>query len=386
VGTASRPRIVFSLPAALGVGGMGRGMFCSVRAALEAGWETHVISAPGGVRPDGAQFSTVDVSRWVRAANLTPARFSPAWLRLVLNGLHDRSAKHKLAACDLFQGAAGASLHTIRAAGNAGAKCVLECMTIHARQLDRLMRIEEAAAGSSAHFHNSQTVTRSEKEYRRADLLYCNSSLTQRSLEEQGIDRSRVFEAPLAVSLPAEAAKLAKDARFRVLFVGYLTLIKGFRHLLAAWERLGLPDAELYLRGGTGDRACRRILEDFRRRIGFIQDLERGPVPYHEFSVLVLPSISEGFGLVVLEAMAAGLPVIVTENVGAGDCVRKGTDGFVIPPANPDALAEHIEVLYRDRNRLAEMGQAARARAAEFSHEAFSKRYIAAVRRLIGAG
>jgi glycosyltransferase involved in cell wall biosynthesis len=185
------------------------------------------------------------------------------------------------------------------------------------------------------------------------------------------------------VELPARQAVLGKGDRFRVLFVGYLTLLKGFRHLLTAWERLKLPGAELYLRGGTGDRPCRCILEDFRRRVEFTQDLDYGPVPYHEFSVLVLPSISEGFGLVVPEAMAAGLPVIVTENVGASDCVREGIDGFVIPPADPEALAERIETLYRDRERLAEMGRAARARAAEYSHETFRRRYVEAVGGLV---
>jgi len=108
----------------------------------------------------------------------------------------------------------------------------------------------------------------------------------------------------------------------------------------------------------------------------FTVDGEYGPVPYHEFSVLVLPSVCDQFPQVVPEAMAAGLPVIVSENTGSADCVREGTDGFVVPVANPEAIAARLETLYRDRARLAEMGRAARERAAEYSYDAYRKNYV----------
>jgi glycosyltransferase involved in cell wall biosynthesis len=267
----------------------------------------------------------------------------------------------------------------MHAARRAGAFAVLESMNAHARHVDRVMRAEERSVGSRAHFHNRITVARCEAEYREADLIYCNSTYTRRTLAEEGVPEEKIVTVPLPVDLPEQIARHENADRFRVLFVGMLDLRKGFRHLLAAWEKLAPGGAELYLRGGTGDRPCRRILEEWRGRTKFTVDGAYGPVPYHEFSVVVLPSISDGFGLVVPEAMAAGLPVVVTERVGASDCVREGVDGFVVPAADADALAERLRALHRDRDLLVSMGRAARERAGEFSADTFRERYASAI-------
>ncbi len=383
--TAPAPlSICYSVPASLGMGGMGRGMLTSVRAAAEAGWKVRAITAPGEERPPGVEAAEVDVSWVPRLARLTPARFSPAWMRYLHEAAHDRRAVGLVGSADVFQGAGGCCLASLREAGRAGAVTIVESMNAHARHVDRVMRREEQSAGSYAHFHNRRTVARCEAEYAAAGFIYCNSSYTRRTLIEEGVPEAKVIAVPLGVDLPEKVARHEEEARFRVLFVGYLTLLKGFRHLLAAWERLSLTGAELYLRGGTGDRPCRRILEDYRRRIEVTVDGAYGPIPYHQFSVLVLPSISDGFGLVVPEAMAAGLPVIVTENVGAADCVREGVDGFVVPVADPEALAARIRELHADRDKLAAMGRAARERAAEFSMEVFARAYTAEIRRIAG--
>jgi glycosyltransferase involved in cell wall biosynthesis len=376
-------RITYSVPAALGVGGMGRGMLASVQAALAEGWDVQVLCAPGGIELPGATLHTIDTGRLLALAQLTPARFSPAWLRLIGERAHDRRARRLVGRPDLFQVSGGAGLESLRAARDSGAVTVLESMNAHARHVDDVMRREEKLAGSRAHFHNRRTVERCEAEYAAADFVLCNSSYTERTLVEGGVPAARVWRIPHGVALPEQCARHEEGAPFRALFVGSLDLRKGFRHLLRAWELLRPAGAELYLRGGTGDRPCRKLLESWRSRIAFTVDGEYGPVPYHRFSVLVLPSISDGFGLVVLEAMAAGLPVIVTQNVGAADCVREGIDGFVVPVADPEAIAARLEVLCRDRTRLAEMGRAARGRAGEFTTAAYQSSYAEKLRRAI---
>jgi glycosyltransferase involved in cell wall biosynthesis len=80
--------------------------------------------------------------------------------------------------------------------------------------------------------------------------------------------------------------------------------------------------------------------------------------------VLVLPSISEAFGLVVTEALACGVPVIVTPNVGACDLVCDGREGFVVPVCSAEAIAERLNQLNRDRGLLAQMSHNAQATAA----------------------
>jgi glycosyltransferase involved in cell wall biosynthesis len=378
------PRMTYSLAAPLGVGGMGRSMFCSVRAALAEGWPVRVLSSPGGERPPEAEVIELDTSRRMALAQMTPLRYAPAWLRWIKERGHDRLARCHVGQSQVFQGSVLGCLDSLRAARRAGALTIVESQCAHARHMDRVLRQEEEAVGSWQHFHNRWTVSRFEREYAEADYVYCYSKYARRTLLEEGVPVEKVFNIPVSVEMPERAAIHREDDKFRVLFVGYLSLIKGFRYLLAAWKMLGLRDAELYLRGGTGDRCCRRILTDWRRRMEFTVDSAYGLVPYDQFSVLVLPSLTDSFGQVVLEAMAAGLPVVVSQNVGAAECVREGVDGYVVPVGDPEALVERLRTLCGDRELLARMGRAARERAAEYSFETFRARYAAAIRKILG--
>jgi glycosyltransferase involved in cell wall biosynthesis len=60
--------------------------------------------------------------------------------------------------------------------------------------------------------------------------------------------------------------------------------------------------------------------------------------------------------------MACGLPVIATVNCGSAEVIDEGVTGFKVPIRSPDKIAEMIELLYRDRDRLATMGELARKR------------------------
>ena len=52
---------------------------------------------------------------------------------------------------------------------------------------------------------------------------------------------------------------------------------------------------------------------------------------YNRASVLVLPTLYEGFALVITEAMAHGLSVITTPNSGAGGFITHGREGLIVP-------------------------------------------------------
>jgi glycosyltransferase involved in cell wall biosynthesis len=82
-----------------------------------------------------------------------------------------------------------------------------------------------------------------------------------------------------------------------------------------------------------------------------------GPVPYDrvgaflgECDVLVLPTRFDYRAVVVLEALACGVPVITTTADGnAGTTVRDGVNGYVVPPEDPEALADRLAQLAADR-------------------------------------
>jgi glycosyltransferase involved in cell wall biosynthesis len=94
------------------------------------------------------------------------------------------------------------------------------------------------------------------------------------------------------------------------------------------------------------------------------------PSLYAAADVLVVPSLSEAWGLVVNEAMCFGLPVIVSDRVGAAvDLVREGENGFIFPVGDIDRLAEDLSSVLRDSDLRRRLGQRSREKIRRWSYE-----------------
>jgi glycosyltransferase involved in cell wall biosynthesis len=76
----------------------------------------------------------------------------------------------------------------------------------------------------------------------------------------------------------------------------------------------------------------------------------------------VVPSRTEAFGLVNIESMSVGTPVIASAVGGVVDIVRDGMDGYLVPPADPGALAKSLLILLGDVELRQTIGQHARGR------------------------
>ena len=88
----------------------------------------------------------------------------------------------------------------------------------------------------------------------------------------------------------------------------------------------------------------------------------------HAADLLCAPSLAgESFGMVLTEAFAAGTPVIASEIAGYSDVVTDGEDGVLVPAADPQRLAEELQVLSRSPERLARMGAVARRSAQRYA-------------------
>jgi glycosyltransferase involved in cell wall biosynthesis len=77
------------------------------------------------------------------------------------------------------------------------------------------------------------------------------------------------------------------------------------------------------------------------------------------FDVFVLPSLWEGLPFVLIEAAALGRPIVACDVDGIREVVESGRTGILVPPKNPEKLAEGIIFLLKEKNYAAEMGKKA---------------------------
>ena len=89
---------------------------------------------------------------------------------------------------------------------------------------------------------------------------------------------------------------------------------------------------------------------------------DRSDVPevMRALDCFVLPSLAEGISNTILEAMACSVPVVATDVGGNAELVRSGITGEIVPPADPEAIAEVLVRLAGDPQRCARMGAAGR--------------------------
>jgi glycosyltransferase involved in cell wall biosynthesis len=158
---------------------------------------------------------------------------------------------------------------------------------------------------------------------------------------------------------------------------------KGIHHLLEAWHRLDLKEAELWLVGSVHEEAkphLKRYWRDNIRVVGFVRDVENY---LNQGTVHVFPSTCEGSAKVTYEAAACGLPQITTRE--AGDVVVDGVEGIIVAPADVDQLAEAILNLYEHPEIVARMSLAARERVVKnFTWDHFRTRLLIAYQRAMG--
>ncbi|MBN1901236.1 glycosyltransferase [Candidatus Sumerlaeota bacterium] len=80
------------------------------------------------------------------------------------------------------------------------------------------------------------------------------------------------------------------------------------------------------------------------------------------FDILLLASHEEGFSNVLLEGMACGKPIVATDVGGNAESVKNGETGFIVPPKNPQKMAEALKKLIADPSLREKFGRAGRTR------------------------
>jgi starch synthase len=193
-------------------------------------------------------------------------------------------------------------------------------------------------------------------------------------LERHGIDTSRPY----------------------VIFVGRITRQKGVPVLLRAASML-VPQAQLVLCAGQADTP--ELEAEVTELVAGLRASRSGVVwipemlPKREViqllthaTVFACPSVYEPLGIVNLEAMACGTAVVGSRTGGIPEVVADGQTGLLVPPGEPEPLADALNALIREPDRATAMGQAGRKRVvAEFGWAAIAAQTAALYAELVAA-
>jgi alpha-maltose-1-phosphate synthase len=236
-------------------------------------------------------------------------------------------------------------------------------------------REPEWAATLIGTLDSTEKLARKDDELRLATRVIVASTFTKQTLDGSPCT-AEIDVVPYGApeSISDDIARTSN--RLKVLFAGSLGQRKGLSYLIAAVEKLK-GAVELTLLGRKAASGC-RPLDSAVRKYRWIPTLPHDAVlrEMQSHDVLVLPSLFEGFGLVILEAMAQGVPVITTNHTAGPDVIQDGVDGFLVPIRSADAIAEKLELLGNDRERLMSMKLAAKRKAQAHGWQFYRQRLV----------
>jgi glycosyltransferase involved in cell wall biosynthesis len=189
-----------------------------------------------------------------------------------------------------------------------------------------------------------------------------------------GIPSSRIRTVPIGITLDDHHPSPARTGPpYTIGFFARIAPEKGLHVLAEAYRRLvqrpGVPPTRLLAAGYLLDEH-REYLKTIERRMaewGLGERFQYGGAPdragklalLREMDVMSVPvTYDEPKGLTLLEAMASGRPIVVPDRGSFREIVTRTGGGVLVPPDDPDALADALLALLLDRPRAAALGRA----------------------------
>lgn len=181
-----------------------------------------------------------------------------------------------------------------------------------------------------------------------------------------------------------------KDESCMLLYVGRIEPLKGLDTLLKAIAVLRQQNIYVCLTiiGGDASLPLEEQSEEMKRiralchqeglddLVTFLGKRGQDTLPYYYSAAqaVVVPSHYESFGMVALEAMACGAPVVASQVGGLAYLVQDGVTGFTVPADDPQALAEKLMLILRDRHLRRRLGQQAVKAAQAYAWENIARK------------
>lgn len=304
-----------------------------------------------------------------------------------------------------YEDAAAATLSTGR---RRGLTTFLELPTLHSRTVHR-WHLQEAQRNPAYRpmlgglNEPAWKLRRKRIELEAADWIVVASTLVRDSCVEAGIRPERLLVIPYGAPVDHAPPRLDAAPSFQepsgtdasdrsaevlqrrpiALYVGRLTPAKGIHDLVEAWKNLSLPGAELQLAGMCDyPSSWVKALPPSVQWLGSLPQSELAR-RYAEARLFVFPSLIDGYSLAVLEAMASGLPVLLTDRCGNRDLIEQGVNGWLVPAADPAALAAQLGQVLGDAQLCRRAGENARASVSAYGWEAYQRNLVEQLRQCL---
>ncbi|QCE33429.1 glycosyltransferase [Acetobacteraceae bacterium] len=204
-------------------------------------------------------------------------------------------------------------------------------------------------------------------------IFLCPSRFIKKRVLEMGFPKERTILHHVGINLTEFSLRSPEREENYLLHVARLVPVKGTSILIKALSLLSERHKHIKLvLIGEGD--LRKKLEalaeelSLSNRVIFMGSCTHDVVKDYTSRAMIsiLPSIptadgrEEGLGLALVEASACGVPVIGSRSGGIPETMDEGETGFLVPPADPHALAEKITYLLDNKELRIEMGKAGR--------------------------
>lgn len=152
-----------------------------------------------------------------------------------------------------------------------------------------------------------------------------------------------------------------KNRELTFCYIAHTVWLKGLIYLLEAFNKFDSNELQLII-GGTINKQVQKTIDKMKlnqniKFIGHVPDLNQFMRSSH---VCIVPSLVDNHPTTISEALYCGLPVITTQGCGSKILIKDGENGFIVPIADSEAIAQKIQWFIDNQDKIGEMSTKAK--------------------------
>lgn len=278
------------------------------------------------------------------------------------NDTLDRHVARNIKDNNILVALSGSGLHAGKSAKKLGGKHICDRGSSHIRFQNEILRDEFERWKMPYREIDQRTIAKEEAEYEQADKITVPSDFVRNSFLNKGVPAEKLVKVVYGARLDRFSKQGDPDpSKFVVLWVGTVSLRKGFMYLLSAFQKLKHAKKELQVIGPVSEEMHALLKTASLAGVKFVGAVANAELSkmYSTAHVFVLPSLEEGLAMVQGEALACGCPVIGSTNSGAEDLITHGKEGFIVPIRSPEAILESLQRLADEKFLREQMSEEA---------------------------